>query len=123
VGEGEGKNTSFVSPTLKIDQVKRIEDRLWQIELTLTSDHDKELTKVTEQLRQQTRGETGWDRLRHLLITIGNFDKAEEVYQILLKETPQNDKRKLALYYHQLGHVKHGAEDYSEALLFYYKAL
>src|SRR3984957_7590137 len=71
----------------RIGQIKSIEDRLWRVELALTSDDDPELKRLTEHMREETSGSTGWHRLGHLLVRMGNFDKAEEVYQILLEET------------------------------------
>src|ERR1700722_4121970 len=58
----------------RIGQVELIEDRLWRVELALTSDDDPELQQLTEHMRKEIRGATGWHRLGQLLIRTGNFD-------------------------------------------------
>ena len=39
---------------------KKIEDRLWQVNLTLTNDNDEQLASLTERMREEIGGETGW---------------------------------------------------------------
>ncbi|CAF4255213.1 unnamed protein product [Adineta steineri] len=55
------------------------------------------------------------------LVKIGQFNKAEELYNILLKQT--SDKGEKQHYYNQLGflHSNHG--DYDKAFWYYKKAL
>src|SRR5271163_1186841 len=46
----------------RIGQVKQIEknnNRLWQVELTLTSDHDPQLQELTKSIQAETKGPTG----------------------------------------------------------------
>ena len=107
----------------RIDRIKPIEDHLWQVELALSSDDDDQaLKRLTKRMREETQGSTGWHRLGKLLIKIGNFDKAKEVYQILLDETPKEDENQLSHLYHMLGIVNGSKADYREALKFYQKA-
>jgi tetratricopeptide (TPR) repeat protein len=75
----------------------------------------------TESMREETRGLTGWNRLGQLLIKLGQFNKAEELYEILLKQTA-NEGEKAGLY-HMSGVVKDGQGNYAEAARFYQNSL
>ncbi|UJR07023.1 hypothetical protein I4U23_011311 [Adineta vaga] len=53
----------------RIEQIKQIEgyDRICQVDLTLTSDNDRELNALTECIREETQRSTGWLRLSQLM--------------------------------------------------------
>ncbi|CAF1054450.1 unnamed protein product [Rotaria sp. Silwood1] len=107
----------------RIGEIKQIQknNRLHQVILTLTNSRNKQLSALTELLRDETRGSTGWHRLGMLLIKLGKFDKAEQVYRALFGlNTDENEK---ALLYHQLGLIKRNQGDYEEALSSYKQAL
>ncbi|CAF1464427.1 unnamed protein product [Adineta steineri] len=95
---------------------------LYQVNLTLTNDNDKDLRILTDQIRQETFPDSkGWYRLGLLLIKMGQFTKAQEIYQVLLHQTT-NENNKAPIYY-QLGWIKYNQGEYQEALSFYEKAL
>ncbi|CAF4091610.1 unnamed protein product [Adineta steineri] len=95
---------------------------LFQVNLTLTNDNDQDLRTLTDQIRQETfPDEEGWYRLGLLLIKMGHFNKAQEVYEVLLHQaTDENDKANI---YHQLGCIKDSQGEYREALVSYENAL
>jgi hypothetical protein len=64
-----------------IDEVNN--NRLWQVDLTLTNNSDPEL---------------------HLMIKLSQYSKAEGLYHLLLDHT--FDDRKLEYIYHEFGKVK-----------------
>jgi tetratricopeptide (TPR) repeat protein len=107
----------------RIGEIKRIDNNnpLYQVELRLTSDDDPQLRRLTEQIRKETPGSTGWKRLGQLLIKIGQLNKAEELYNALLEQT--FDENEKALYYNQLGSVKYLQADYDKAIWYNKKAL
>jgi tetratricopeptide (TPR) repeat protein len=108
----------------RIGQIQPIEDRLWRVELALTSDDDdRELKRLTERIREETSGTTRWHQLGKLLIKMGNFDKAEEVCQILLEETAKDDDEGLGHLFYLFGLINMNKGDYEKALLFNHKAL
>src|SRR5207302_699256 len=76
---------------------------------------------LTECMQKETRGSTGWFRLGQLMIKLGQFNKAEELYKILL-EQPSNEGEKGYLF-HQLGYIKNSQGNYVEAVEFYEKSL
>ncbi|CAF4366691.1 unnamed protein product [Adineta steineri] len=77
--------------------------QLYQVELELTSDDDQQLRSLTDRIREETSGSTGWQKLGKLLLKIGQFNKAEELYNVLLEQT--SDEGEKAHYYSQLSHV------------------
>ncbi|CAF4564104.1 unnamed protein product, partial [Rotaria sp. Silwood2] len=92
-------------------------DRFWKVDITLTADNDKQLSVLTTRMREEIfAGTTGWSRLGKLLIRLGAFDKAEQVYKAVLEqETNIHEK---IIVYHQLGSIKNEQGNYSEAIKF-----
>ena len=105
----------------EIKQIRKTNDRLYQVILTLTHTKNKQLSTLTELLRDETCGSTGWHRLGMLLIKLGKFNEAEEVYRVLCNLT--SDERERALFYHQFGLIRRNQGNYTDALSFYEKAL
>jgi tetratricopeptide (TPR) repeat protein len=95
--------------------------RLWQVELTLTSDNDPQLHALTAQIRKETYPhKKGWDRLAELLIKLGQFNKAQQVCEVMLAQTPSDYGT--ASIYHMLGMVNGHLGKYAEAITFYKKS-
>ena len=108
----------------RIGYIRKIEhdnDRLWQVGLTLTSDDDPQRHELTERIRNETPGFTGWHRLGQFLIMVGQFAKAEDVYKTLLDKP--HDEDETAQFYHHLGVIKDGQGEYDMAIQFYEKSL
>ena len=79
-------------------------NRLFQVNLSLTSDNDKDLRALTDRVREEIEGSDGWDQLGELLLKMGQFDKAEQVYAALLEQATGDSEK--APIYSQLGRVK-----------------
>jgi tetratricopeptide (TPR) repeat protein len=108
----------------RIREIKSLGDsnRLWQVDLTLTSDNDKDLRVLTDRIREETFPDSsGWYRLGELLLQMGQPDKAQQVYEVMLQET--SDESKKGVIYHQLGRIKDEQGHYEEAITFYEKSL
>jgi tetratricopeptide (TPR) repeat protein len=97
------------------------DNRLWQIDLIQTTDNDPQLNDLTKRICGEIQGSTEWDRLGRLLIKLSQFNKAEELYAVLLDQT-YNDHKKTH-YYHQLGWCMKKQKKYKEAITFYEKSL
>jgi Tfp pilus assembly protein PilF len=96
--------------------------RLFQVELTLTSDNDKDLRMLTDRIQEETfPDEEGWYRLGKLLLTLRQPQKAQQVYEILLKQTV--DESKTGTIYRLLGQAKVVQAEYTEAITFYEKSI
>jgi tetratricopeptide (TPR) repeat protein len=105
----------------RIGKIDQTNVELIQVELVLTNDNDKELKQLTDCMWKEIQGGTGWHQLGQLLIKIGNFDKAEELYQILIEQTNEQDMNIRPLLYNQIGLVKHRKGEIEDALQFYNK--
>jgi uncharacterized protein HemY len=71
------------------------------VNLLLTSDKDPQLHVLAEYILKGTEGLTGWYRLGKLMIELGQFNKAEELYKVLLDERPT--EHDIGFVYYQLG--------------------
>ncbi|CAF1240770.1 unnamed protein product [Rotaria sp. Silwood1] len=121
--EGEEEILFSMHSIFRIGQTKQIDgnDRLWQVDLTLTSDNDPQLHALTEYIREETfPEEKGWYRLGNLLIKLDQFDKAQQVYEVMLDQTADDHEK--ANIYHMLGVVKDNQETYAEAIILYQKS-
>ncbi|CAF1456877.1 unnamed protein product [Rotaria sp. Silwood1] len=106
----------------RIGEVRKIDKKssLYEVDLKLTADDDQQLRRLTDRIAEEIGG-SGWYRLGKLLLQIGQFDKAEELYTTLLEQA-SNDSDKAHLY-HQLGMVKEKRGEYKEAISSYEKYL
>jgi tetratricopeptide (TPR) repeat protein len=107
----------------RIRQVKQLDEknRVWKVDLTLTSDNDPQLHNLSECMQKETRGSTGWHRLVLLLMKLGHFNKAEELHEILLQQA--TDEGGKAHVYHTMGLIKNHQGQYAEAIEFYEKSI
>ena len=108
----------------RVGEMKQMEkdNRLWQVELTLTSDSDPQLHRLTESIHEETFSSSrGWFRLGQLLTKLAQFDKAEELYEILLRQsTDEGEKGHL---YHMFGTIKSEQGKNKEAVGYYEKSI
>ncbi|CAF3877511.1 unnamed protein product [Rotaria sp. Silwood1] len=112
-----------MNTVFRIGTMEKIEDRLWRVALTLTSDNDQQLKHLTEHMREETSGSTGWYRLGRLMITMGEFDQAEKVYNALLDASSGDDCQQISDLYHQLGFIYKEKGDLEKALSYYQQTL
>jgi tetratricopeptide (TPR) repeat protein len=96
--------------------------RLFQVDLTLTGEDDKDLRVLTDRIREETFPDTeGWYRLGEVLRKMGQFDESQQVYEVLLDQT--TDESEKARLYHQIAYAKDNQGEYEEALTFYGKTI
>ncbi|UJR07144.1 hypothetical protein I4U23_011432 [Adineta vaga] len=120
---GEEEILFSMHSIFRIEHIEQINnnDRLWQVNLTLTTDNDRELNVLTEFIRKETfPKQKGWYRMGQLLIKFGKFNMAEDVFKTLLGQT--TDKRETALINYQLIGIYNAQGNYIEAIRCYEKA-
>ncbi|CAF0922245.1 unnamed protein product [Adineta steineri] len=107
----------------RVNAIQQIDnnDQLYQVELRSTSDDDQQLRLLTDRIRGEAGGGTGWQRLGILLLHIGQFDKAEELSNALLEQT--SDAGEKAYYYLSLVYVKNDQGVYEKAISYFEKEL
>ena len=121
---GEDEILFSMHSIFRIGQIKQIEGytRLWKVDLILTNDNDPQLHELTEYIRKETSpDEKGWYRLGELLIHLGGFDKAHQVFDILLDQT--DDEKQKGSIYHMLGMIKNSQGKYEDAVQYYEKSI
>ncbi|UJR25108.1 hypothetical protein I4U23_006467 [Adineta vaga] len=92
----------------RVDDITPMDEtnRIYQINLTATSDDDKDLCVLTQCIRDELCPDTdGWFRLGLLLRNMGQFDRAKEVYEVLFEQT--TDESEKASIYYELGTIKY----------------
>ena len=79
----------------RIDQIIQSNDdhRIWQIDLIQTKDNDQQLNQLTQTIRNDIHGSNQWDKLANILVKLGKYDKADQLYLILLQKA-KNDREK-----------------------------
>jgi tetratricopeptide (TPR) repeat protein len=108
----------------RINDIKKIDgnNRVYEVELTLTSDKDQDLRTLTDRIREETYpDDEGWYRLGRLLLKLSEPEKAQEIYEDLLDQTTKKSEK--ADINHQLGLAKCNQGKYQEALTSYEKTL
>ncbi|CAF0928565.1 unnamed protein product [Adineta ricciae] len=83
-----------VHTVFRLDDLQQIDDRLWQVNLTLTNDVDQQLTQLAKYMQKEIEGNTGWERLASLMLTMGEYNKAEDIYKNLLETSLEDDLEK-----------------------------
>ncbi|CAF5135562.1 unnamed protein product, partial [Rotaria magnacalcarata] len=71
--------------------------RLWEVKLTITDDNDPQLSTLTNRIKEEIDGR-GWHRMGQLMLKVGHFNQAEELYNELLKGASTDSDR--AYIYH-----------------------
>jgi tetratricopeptide (TPR) repeat protein len=123
-GDGEDEVLFSMHTVFRICDIRPIgqNHRLFQADLILTSDDDKDLRALIDCIREEIPSHVdGWQRLGALLLRIGELDKAQQVYQTLLEQT--TNESEASHIYNQLGNVKSQLGDYKGAIKMYEKSL
>ncbi|UJR23426.1 hypothetical protein I4U23_026431 [Adineta vaga] len=103
----------------RIQDIKQMgeNNKLFEVSLTLTSDNDKELNALSQHIREESFPHAeGWYRLGLVLTKLGQNEKAEEIYEMLLNPTAEENTK--ASIYNQLGWIKDDQGKYEEAIRF-----
>ncbi|CAF1626176.1 unnamed protein product [Adineta steineri] len=120
----EGEVLFSMHSVFRIKDIKQMSEnnRLHEVYLTLTAKNDPELSRFNDYIRKESFPDSeGWYRLGRVLRKMGQFDTAEDIYQVLFDQT-KNDKDKAPIYV-QLGSIKYSQGKYQGALTFYEKSL
>ncbi|CAF4956209.1 unnamed protein product, partial [Rotaria socialis] len=53
----------------RVGEIKRTAEnsRLWEVHLAITDESDPQLAGLTDRIKQDVRGSTGWQRMGHLM--------------------------------------------------------
>ncbi|CAF3510194.1 unnamed protein product [Rotaria socialis] len=87
----------------RIGDTEPIKDRLWTVNLTLTSDNDQELTQLTEYLRKNIEGSTSLYRICSLTTMMAEWQTAEVINKALFKTAPNDNVEQVTFLNTNLG--------------------
>ncbi|CAF1500336.1 unnamed protein product [Rotaria sp. Silwood1] len=107
----------------RIGDIEKYDERLWKVKLTLTNDKDPLLKRLTDHLRISLGDGSGTRRLGQLMMKMGQFDKALEIYEILLKTVDPNDKAETAFLHNQLGYIRKQKGELEKAFYHYEESI
>ena len=83
--EDEAEILFSMHTVFRIGEMKQIDTRLWEVNLTLTADNDSQLKSLTDYLRKEIGTENGWARMSLLMMKMGKYDKSREMSNILVE--------------------------------------
>ena len=69
----------------RIGGITEVEKDLWQVSLMITSDDDPQLRQLTEYMKKEAGTLSGMERLGNLMIDMGEWSKAKDIYDTLRK--------------------------------------
>ncbi|CAF5098618.1 unnamed protein product, partial [Rotaria socialis] len=67
-------------------------NRLWEVQLNITGDNDQQLSTLTNRIKEEIGGR-GWQRMGKLMLKVGHFNQAEELYKELLENVSTDSDR------------------------------
>ena len=114
-------STHTVFRVQEINEVEENDMKIQQVNLMLTSDKDDpQLSHLTQYLREEITG-TGWHKMGRLLWKMGQNENAEQVFQMLLRQSSNTEDK--VLCYNELAWIKQNQGEYKDALDFYERSL
>jgi tetratricopeptide (TPR) repeat protein len=118
----KNENLFSIYSLFHINDIKQIEDKIWEINLILINNDDQQLKDYLQTIND-IEGETFWQQLGFYFMEINQFDKAEELYKILIESNLINDSKQLALLNEQLAILYHKKNDFINSIFYYKKSL
>lgn len=107
----------------RVVNIDPMTDGIQYIRLLLTDDDDQQLRELTEYMTHEVSGPTLMHRLGPLFIMLEQWSEAEDIYESLLEETDEDDKKELADLHYRLGYVSDRLNSLEEAFYHYQKVL
>ena len=119
-GESEDEILFSTHSIFRVENILHKDNSFYQVELSLI---DNSISpQLDDQIREVTSPhETGWAQLAAVLMKMGELQKAQQVYKILLEQEIHEDAK--GLIYNQLGIIKAGLGEYSNAIDFYERSI
>lgn len=82
---------------------------VWKVNLKLTpTEVDQNLAHLTEHMHEEVEGGTNLHKLGQLTFRMGEYDRAQEIYELLIASSSDTDNKGFAFLHHQLGVVYSG---------------
>ena len=120
---GEEEILFSMTSVFRMDGIEEIEKGLWKINLASTNDRDPLLQRLTDHIRLSLSDGDGWRPMAQLLLKMSEFDRAIDIYQMLLDKAAFSNKAESAFLHNQLGYIFKQKEQLQIAFKHYQQAL
>ncbi|CAF1174591.1 unnamed protein product [Didymodactylos carnosus] len=111
-----------IGTVFQVEAVELIENNIWNVKLISSDEYDKRTEKLTAHLTKEIGNSPNLLTLGWFLYRLGDFDKAERFYWMLLKQLPANHGD-IGTIYNNLGLLYKDKCDYIKAVDYYSLAL
>ncbi|CAF3583241.1 unnamed protein product [Rotaria socialis] len=113
----------MIGSIFRLKSIKRDENQVWIIQMTLCNDDEHDLKQVLTYMKQQIgSGETNLRTLGKVLCRMGKFDLAEKYLKRLLKELPSNHPL-ISSVYEDLGQLASQTGHFNMSVQWHQKSL
>ena len=123
--KGENEILFATHSVFRIQGMNMIENAernpMWEVHLTLVDESDPEMGELTRHVCEEMGASTGCSGLGWIFAKIGQSEKAEELYQVLLNKSSSDKER--GHYFNQLGYVYINMGEYLKALSYFERSL
>jgi tetratricopeptide (TPR) repeat protein len=107
----------------RILDIEHMHNRIWNIKLKLTNDSDPKLRSLTDFIRKEIIGPNAIHRLASFMIQVKEWDKAKEVFEIILDNKLPKNANELSYIEHNLGWIYQEKNNVEQALMHYQKSI
>ncbi|CAF2074701.1 unnamed protein product [Rotaria magnacalcarata] len=108
----------------RVAEMTCVADRLWHVNLISSDDCNKQFESHPEKRRTNVNKESAkLHDLFSLMITMGEYEKAEQLYRTLQETENDDNREEFAYLCKQLGCIKNSEHDFNSAFFYYQKAL
>jgi tetratricopeptide (TPR) repeat protein len=111
-----------LNAVFRIKRIRELNDQIFQVDLILCENDDKNLKIVNENIEKKFGNLDGFLRLAQIMIYSGENDQAKKLYEILLDRTSEQEAEKLARIHYKLGHIDREKKNMENALDHYIKS-
>jgi tetratricopeptide (TPR) repeat protein len=107
----------------RIIHIERLEEKLWQMNLILIDDNDKQLKDLTNSIQKKSGKSKGFLSLGEMLFKMNDLHKAKNILQILLQNTNDLHQKDLFSIHRTLGRIYQKTNDFATAFFHYNECL
>ncbi|CAF4172010.1 unnamed protein product [Rotaria sp. Silwood2] len=112
-----------LNPIFQIIKIEHIEDKLWQINLILIDHTDNKLKDLNCTVQKKCEKSKGFYSLGQIIFEMNDLIKAKYIFEILLQNTIDNNRKQLFDIHRMLGRINQKLKNFPNALYHYYECM